>query len=129
MLGEVGSNVATGVWGIVVWCELVLVSVRQVVKSESDGGDWLGEVVGLYDGSYLRLRQARVDWLGCSVSIIWHLCMMCCLGSACRCRNGTFMLVYALNRSSCRSIVIALCLEFRLPLTIFACTGIRGMGS
>ena len=37
MLGEVGSNVATGVWGIVVWRELVLVSVRQVVKSESDG--------------------------------------------------------------------------------------------
>ena len=52
MLGEVGSNVATGVWGIVRWRELVLVSVRQVVKCESDGGGWLWKVVGLDDGSY-----------------------------------------------------------------------------
>ena len=36
--------------------EAVLVFLREVVERESDGGDWLAEVVRLGDGSYRRSR-------------------------------------------------------------------------
>ena len=41
---------------LLVRCEAVLVFLREVVERESDGGDWLTEVVRLGDGSYRRPR-------------------------------------------------------------------------
>ena len=53
---------------LLVRCEAVLVFLREVVERESDGGDWLTEVVRLGDGSYRRPRQVCVDWLRFAVT-------------------------------------------------------------
>ena len=51
----VGGAMVVGMF-LRVRCEAVLVFLREVVERESDGGDWLTEVVRLGDGSYRRPR-------------------------------------------------------------------------
>ena len=55
-LGLVGGGAMVVGMFVRVRCEAVLVFLREVVERESDGGDWLTEVVHLGGGSYRRPR-------------------------------------------------------------------------
>jgi len=60
---------------------------------DSGGGSWFPEVICLGGGSYLRLGQARVGWLGLAVTVSIRLRMVFCIGSARLRWDGIIMLV------------------------------------